>query len=118
MGLRDARSGRTVVGRPGADIAGSPNRVEPSKPRKRRSSPARARARAARLAEHQTAIVREINAKARERHEAYLEGDHPNATYRLTRELDERFDARRDELAGALRVDDFHRGHPLNRDGT
>lgn len=91
-----------------ADIAGS-RKVEPHTPpkRKRRRSPSDDRRDARRL-------VNQIQKTAHERHEAWLEGGQPNTTFRLTRELDEKYGDLRVERGGDP-GEPFHRGDPVRR---
>lgn len=48
-------------------------------------------------------VVNRIHNVAVQRQDAWSEGDQPNVTYQLTRELEELFDERRDEQRGTLR---------------
>lgn len=52
-------------------------------------------------------VTAEIQRTARERQDAWAEGGQPNATYRLTRELDGLYDEHRDGQAGTL-TDPFY----------
>lgn len=87
-----------------ADIAGSRKVEPPASKRKRKRTPSDERREARRL-------VNVIDRTAHSRHLAYCEGDQPNTTYRLTRELDAHYGDLRVERSGNV-GEPFFRGDP------